>query len=52
MKNKDIRTGVISNIAYAPSVAAERINRLLPQNTFEFIITKYWFATDMVHRID
>ena len=39
LKNKGIRTGVISNIAYAPSVVAERINRLIPENTFEFIIT-------------
>lgn len=39
LKNKGIRTGVISNIAYASSVVAERINRLLPENAFEFIIT-------------
>lgn len=39
LKNKGIRTGVISNICYAPSVVAEHINRLLPENTFEFIIT-------------
>lgn len=39
LKNKGIRTGVISNIAYNPSVVAERINRLLPENAFEFIIT-------------
>ena len=39
LKDKGIRTGVISNIVYAPSVVAERINRLLPLNTFEFIIT-------------
>lgn len=39
LKSKGIRTGVISNIAYAPSVVAERINRLLPENTFEFILT-------------
>lgn len=39
LKNKGIRTGVISNISYAPSVVAERINRLLPKNNFEFIIT-------------
>ena len=39
LKNNGIRTGVISNIAYAPSVVAERINRLLPENTFEFILT-------------
>lgn len=39
LKDKGIRTGVISNISYAPSVVAERINRLLPENVFEFIIT-------------
>ena len=39
LKNEGIRTGVISNISYAPSVVAERINRLLPENAFEFIIT-------------
>lgn len=39
LKYKGIRTGVISNIAYAPSVVAERINKLLPENSFEFIIT-------------
>lgn len=39
LKNKGIRTGVISNICYDFSVVAERINRLLPENTFEFIIT-------------
>ncbi len=39
LKDKGIRTGVISNISYAPSVVAERINRLLPENAFEFIIT-------------
>lgn len=39
LKKRGIRTGVISNIAYASSVVAERINRLLPENTFEFIIT-------------
>lgn len=38
LKNKGIRTGVISN-TFDPSVVAERINRLLPENTFEFIIT-------------
>lgn len=38
LKDKGIRTGVISNIVYAPSVVAERINRLLPDNAFEFIL--------------
>lgn len=39
LKKKGVRTGVISNISYAPAVVAERINRLLPENAFEFIIT-------------
>ena len=39
LKKKGIRTGVISNISFAPSVVAERINRLIPENMFEFIIT-------------
>lgn len=39
LKDKGIRTGVISNIVYASSVVEERINRLLPDNNFEFIIT-------------
>lgn len=44
LKNKGIRTGVISNISYDPSVVAERINRMLPENTFEFIITSSNFV--------
>ena len=39
LKDSGIRTAVISNIAYDPSVVAERINRLLPENNFEFILT-------------
>lgn len=39
LKSSGIRTGVISNIAYAAAVVAERINRLLPENAFEFFIT-------------
>ena len=38
LKEKGIRTGVISNITYAGEVVAERINRELPKNNFEFII--------------
>ena len=34
----NIRTGVISNIAFAGEVVTERINRLIPTNHFEFII--------------
>ncbi|MFG6368944.1 MAG: HAD-IA family hydrolase [Lachnospiraceae bacterium] len=38
LKNNNIRTGVISNITYAETVVTKRIDRLLPENAFEFII--------------
>lgn len=45
LKDVHIRTGVISNISYGGNVIAERINRLLPDNDFEFIIatSEYMF---------
>lgn len=40
-----IRTGVISNISYAGSVVKNRINKVIPDNHFEFIIatSEYMF---------
>lgn len=38
LKEQGIRTGVISNIAWSGKALADRINRLLPENEFEFII--------------
>jgi len=40
-----IRSGVISNIGWSGSALTDRINRLLPQNSFEFIIasSEYMF---------
>lgn len=38
LKEKGIRTGVISNISYCGAVVEERINRCLPENDFEFIM--------------
>lgn len=38
LKEQGIRTGVISNIAWSGKSLASRINRLLPENAFEFII--------------
>ena len=35
LHNKEIRTGVISNIAFAGKVVEERINKLIPDNHFE-----------------
>jgi putative hydrolase of the HAD superfamily len=36
--DNQIRAAVLSNITYAGSVVSERINRLLPDNHFEFIL--------------
>ena len=38
LHEKEIRTGVISNITYDGEVVKNRINTLLPNNHFEFII--------------
>lgn len=39
LRTMGIRTGVISNISYCTEAVTERINTLLPDNDFEFIIT-------------
>lgn len=51
LKQKGIRTGVISNITYAQDVVSERINRLIPDNEFEFIIatSSYLFRKPNKH---
>lgn len=36
--NRGIRSGIISNISFSEHALTERINRLLPENHFEFII--------------
>lgn len=38
MNEKGIRSGVISNISFSEYTLSERINRLLPNNCFEFIM--------------
>lgn len=38
LKEHDIRTGVISNIGFSGNTLKNRINSLLPDNNFEFII--------------
>lgn len=45
LKEHNIRTGVISNISFCGNIVEERINRLLPDNEFEFIIatSEYMF---------
>lgn len=39
LQSEGIRTGVVSNISYSQNVVAERINRLIPGNHFEWILT-------------
>lgn len=45
LKQRNIRTGVISNISYCGKIVEERINSLIPDNEFEFIIatSEYMF---------
>ncbi|HKM01504.1 MAG TPA: HAD hydrolase-like protein [Sedimentibacter sp.] len=46
LKKQNIRTGVISNISYYGKVVEERINGLIQDNKFEFIIatSDYMFS--------
>jgi putative hydrolase of the HAD superfamily len=46
LKEKSIRTGVISNITYCSEAVNERINNMVPNNTFEFIIA----TSDYIYR--
>ena len=45
LKNENIRTAVISNISFSGKSLENRINSLLPQNDFEFIVatSEYMF---------
>ena len=45
LREQGIRTGVISNITYCGKVLAERINHLIPENDFAFILatSEYMF---------
>ena len=38
LKEQGIRSGVITNISYAPCVVKKRIRELLPGHSFEFIL--------------
>ena len=50
LKKHGIRTGVISNISYAQEIVADRINRILPENEFEFILTSSKYVFRKPHR--
>ena len=38
LRSRGIRTGVISNLGWSGEALAERLRRLLPEHTFEFVI--------------
>ena len=44
LNGRGIRTGVISNIIFSGSALRERLDRLLPNNRFEFIIASSEYA--------
>jgi putative hydrolase of the HAD superfamily len=44
INSKGIRSGVISNIGFSGAALTDRINRLLPNNKFEFIIASSEYA--------
>lgn len=46
LKEQGIRTGVVSNISFSGKALRERIDRLLPDNSFEFVIA----SSDYVFR--
>lgn len=46
LHTRSIRTGVISNISYCGEVLSERINQLVPDNHFEFVMA----SSDYVFR--
>lgn len=50
LKEMNIRTGVISNIVYAPSVVAEKINTMIPENEFEFILASSHYIFRKPHK--
>jgi len=51
LKNNGIRSGVISNISFSYNSLSHRINTLLPNNEFEFIIASSEYVYRKPHRM-
>lgn len=49
LRGKGIRTGVISNISYAQTVVANRIQEMIPDHEFEFILTSSQYVFRKPH---
>ncbi|HBP38867.1 MAG TPA: HAD family hydrolase [Clostridiales bacterium] len=51
INRQGIRSGVISNISFSGQALAERINRLLPNNRFEFILASSEYGIRKPNRL-
>ena len=51
INHQGIRSGVISNISFSGQTLAERINRLLPNNRFEFILASSEYGIRKPNRL-
>lgn len=49
LTEKGIRTGVVSNISYAQTVVANRIQEMIPDHEFEFILTSSQYVFRKPH---
>ena len=49
LHRKGIRTGVISNLGWTGEALRQRINRLLPENHFEFVLASSDYAFRKPH---
>lgn len=49
LRDQGIRTGVISNICFSGNAMKERLKRILPEHTFEFVLTSSEYAFRKPH---
>ncbi len=49
LREQGIRTGVISNICFSGNAMKERLKRILPEHTFEFVLTSSEYAFRKPH---
>lgn len=49
IREKGIRTGVISNICFSGNAMKERLKRILPEHEFEFVLTSSEYAFKKPH---
>ena len=49
LRQRGIRTGVVSNLAWSGEALADRLQRLLPEHSFEFVIASSDYAVRKPH---